>query len=223
MVDAGWLRMDMHCHTSASFDCLSRPADVVRTARARGLDRLVITDHNRIDGALRCRDLDPELVLVGEEVKTHERVDIIGILLHERIPKGTPAEETCRMIRAQGGVVYLPHPFDGRRAGGGALLETLAEWIDVIEVHNARSSPARNRQAARWAAERGVATGAGSDAHTLGEIGRGAVETPPFEHTRESLIAALRAGRLARARHSSPAVSVWSTWAKIRKALARGR
>jgi predicted metal-dependent phosphoesterase TrpH len=216
------LRLDMHCHTSASFDSLSRPADVVRTARARGLDRLVVTDHNRIDGALRCRDLDPGLVIVGEEVKTRERVDIIGIFLTEAIPAGTPARETCERIRAAGGVVYMPHPFDGRRAGGGALLEELEDLVDVVEVHNARSSRGRNRAAERWATERGKPMGAGSDAHTLREIARGVVELPDFAHDRESLLAALRAGRIVR-REVSRAASLWSTWAKLRKRLPGAR
>jgi len=222
MGDPRWHRMDMHCHTRASFDSLSRPLDVVRTARERGLDRLVITDHNRIDGALRCRDIDPELVIVGEEVRTREGVDIIGILLTDQIPRGTPAVETCERIREQGGVVYVPHPFDKRRAGGGRLLEALADLIDVVEAHNARSSPSRNREAAAWAASRGKPVGAGSDAHTLHEIGRGVVEVPPFEASRDSLLAALAGARFARRVHSSPAASVWSTWAKLRKALPGG-
>jgi predicted metal-dependent phosphoesterase TrpH len=222
MGDVPWLRMDMHCHTNASFDCLSRPADVVRTARERGLDRLVITDHNRIEGALRCRELDPDLILVGEEVKTRERIDIIGILLRERIPRGTPAAETCERIRDQGGVVYMPHPFDTRRAGGGRMVEELAELIDVVEAHNARSSPSRNREAAAWAASHGKPTGAGSDAHTLREIGRGVLELPAFEATRDAMLSALADARFARRTHSSPTVSVWSTWAKLRKAFPGG-
>jgi predicted metal-dependent phosphoesterase TrpH len=213
------LRLDMHCHTRASFDCLSRPEDVLRTIRARGIDRLVVTDHNEIEGALRLREMDPVRILVGEEVKTRERVDIIGIFLTEVIPKGTPARETCEHIQAQGGVVYMPHPFDARRAGGGRLLEELADWIDVVEVHNARTSQRRNQQAARWARERDKPAGAGSDAHTLREIGRGYVEVPPFQPDRGSLLDALRAGRLAGDVVSSRFCSVWSTYAKVRKLL----
>lgn len=214
------LRLDMHCHTRASFDSLSRPDDVLRAARERGIDRLVVTDHNEIAGALRLRELDPERILVGEEVKTRERVDIIGIFLTEVIPKGAPARETCERIHAQGGVVYMPHPFDTRRAGGGRLLDELVEWIDVVEVHNARSSPRRNREAERWARERGKAAGAGSDAHTPGEIGRGVVEVPPFAPTRASLLAALEAGRVVSRVHSSPLCHLWSTYAKLHKLVA---
>jgi predicted metal-dependent phosphoesterase TrpH len=212
--------MDMHLHTRLSFDSLSRPADVVRTARERGLDRIVITDHNEIDAALALHESEPDFVLVGEEVKTREDVDIIGILLTERIAKGTPARETCERIRAQGGVVYIPHPFDVRRAGGGALLDELAPLIDVVEAHNARSwKRGLNERAAEWAAAHGKPVGAGSDAHTLREIGRGYVEVPPFAPTREGLLAALAQGRVAGRTVSSPFCHVWSTWAKVRKRM----
>ena len=175
------LRMDMHVHTLASYDSLSRPEQLLAAAVARGLDRVVVTDHNEVDGALRLRQLDAERFLVGEEVKTREGADIIGILLTERIPKGTPARETCERIRAQGGVVYLPHPFDTRRAGGAALLDEIAELIDVVEVHNARCyNPRLNARAAEWARQAGKLAGAGSDAHTPAELGRGVVELPPF-------------------------------------------
>jgi predicted metal-dependent phosphoesterase TrpH len=210
-------RVDMHCHTCVSFDCLSRPEDLVRTARARGLDRLVVTDHNEIRGALRLREMDPDLVIVGEEVKTRERVDVIGIFLDEVIPRGTPARETCERIHAQGGVVYIPHPFDTHRAGGGRLLEELAPWIDVVEAHNARSSRERNLQAERWARERDLPVGAGSDAHTLREIGRGFAEVPPFDPERDSFLAALRRGRVAGRVVSSRLCHAWSTYAKVRK------
>lgn len=217
--DGGLLRLDMHIHSNVSFDCLSRPEGILRAARERGMDRLVITDHNQIAGALRLREMDPERILVGEEVKTRERVDIIGIFLEEVIPKGTPARETCERILAQGGVVYLPHPFDTRRAGGGRLVEELEELIDVVEVHNARSSARLNRRAEVWAGEHAKLMGAGSDAHTPREIGRGFVELPPFEPDREALLAALRKARVTGRTLSSRACHLFSTYANLRKRL----
>jgi predicted metal-dependent phosphoesterase TrpH len=211
------LRLDMHCHSHASFDCLSRPEALLDTARRRGIDRLVISDHNRIDGALRLHELDPARILVAEEVKTREGVDIIGILLSELIPRGTPAREACEWIREQGGIVYMPHPFDAHRSGGGRLLEELVDLVDVVEVHNARSSAARNRQAERWAALHGKPGGAGSDAHTLREVGRGVVEVPAFNPERASLLAALGQGRVVSRVVSSRFCHVWSTYAKLRK------
>lgn len=212
------LRMDMHVHTRISYDSLNEPDRLRRAAVERGLDRVVITDHNEIEGARIMHALDPERFLVGEEVKTREGADVIGILLTERIPKNTPARETCERIRAQGGVVYLPHPFDTRRSGGAHLLDELADVIDVIEAHNARCyRPELNQQAAAWAKEHGFLVGAGSDAHTISELGRGAVELPAFEPTREGLLAALGEATLSTCERSSPLVSVASTYAKLRK------
>jgi predicted metal-dependent phosphoesterase TrpH len=214
------LRMDMHLHTRHSFDCLSDPAAILRAADRRGIDRLIVTDHNQIEGALRLREMAPDRVLVGEEVKTAEGVDVIGILLHERIPGGTPARRTCEWIREQGGVVYIPHPFDGARAGGAAFLDPLAELIDVVEVHNARCVLERfNRRARRWADDNGKLHGAGSDAHTAAEIGAGFVELPHFEPRRDSLLGALAHARVAGRTRSSPLFRVASTYAKLRKRL----
>lgn len=218
------LRMDMHSHTRASFDCLCPPERVLETARARGIDRLVVTDHNEVSAALVLRRTDPERILVGEEVKTREGADVIGILLTERIPKGTPARETCERIRAQGGVVYLPHPFDTRRSGGAHLLDAIGDLVDVVEAHNARSwKRGVNLRGERWALEHGKLLGAGSDSHTLGEMGRAWVEVPPFEPTREGLLAALRAGRIGGRGLSSPLVAAASTYAKLHKLLGLGR
>jgi predicted metal-dependent phosphoesterase TrpH len=214
------IRMDMHLHTSHSFDCLSDPAAVLAAADRRGIHRLIVTDHNEIEGALRLRDIAPDRVLVGEEVKTAEGFDVIGILLQERIPKGTPALRTCEWIREQGGVVYVPHPFDGARAGGAAFLDTISELVDVVEVHNARCVLDRaNRRAEEWAAEHRKLRGAGSDAHTLAEIGAGHVELPDFEPRRDALLAALAAGRVAGRIRSSPLYRAASTYAKLRKRL----
>ena len=210
------IRMDMHLHTRRSFDCRTRPADLLAAAGRKGIDRLVVTDHNEIRGALELREMAPERVLVGEEVKTREGFDLIGILLEELIPKGTPARETCERIRAQGGVVYVPHPFDGMRPGGAAFLDAIVDLVDVVEVHNARCIfPSANRRAEAWAREQGKLAGAGSDAHTLLEVGAGYVEVPPFEPHREGLLAALAAGRVAGRTRSSPLYRVASTWAKV--------
>lgn len=214
------LRVDMHLHTHHSFDCLSTGEGILRAARERGIDRLVITDHNEIAGALELRERDPERVIVGEEVKTREGFDVIGIFVGELIPKGTPARETCERIRGQGGVVYVPHPFDAARAGAGRFLADLEDLVDVVEVHNARCWwSGFNERARRWAEEHGKIPGAGSDAHTLREIGAGHVEVPPFTPDRESFLAALAAGRVAGRTRSSPAYRLVSTYAKLHKKL----
>lgn len=210
--------VDLHLHTSASYDCRSDPADVVRVAREAGLDRIAVTDHNEIRGALEARASDPELVIVGEEVRTAEGPDLIGLFLTQRIPEGTPFRVTAQMIREQGGVVYLPHPFDRFRGVGEALLREADRWIDVVEGFNARvHDHSRNERAVRWAEERGLPLGAGSDAHLLREIGRGRLVLPPF-HRPEDFLRAARDGRID-GETSSPLVHVGSTWAKLRNSL----
>ncbi len=214
------LRLDLHIHTCASFDCLTDYADVVATARARGLDRIAITDHNEIEGAFRTRELAPALVIVGEEVKTAEGVDVTGLFLSAKIPKGTPAIETAQAIREQGGLVYVPHPFVGGKGGGGKILPEIRDWIDVVEIFNARiHSPELNERALRWAIDNDLPGGAGSDAHTLREIGRGVIEVPTFVDGR-SFLAALRHGQVS-GQTSSRWVHLASTWAKV--APRRGR
>jgi predicted metal-dependent phosphoesterase TrpH len=136
-------------------------------------------------------------VIPGEEVKTAEGIDVIGLYLAEEIPKGTPMMETCRRIRAQGGIVYLPHPYAAGKGGSGRHAEALAPEVDVIEVFNARLLSRRaNRQAAELADRTGRLRGAGSDAHTPGEVGNAWVEVPYHANRPEALLAAL-AGQVA--------------------------
>lgn len=208
------LRLDLHIHTRASHDCLSEYSDVVATARTRGLDRIAVTDHNEIEGALRIRDLAPDLVIVGEEIKTAEGIDVTGLFLSEKIPGGTPAVETAQAVREQGGLVYVPHPFAGGKGLGSEVLAAIEPYVDVVEIFNARiHKPALNEKARRWAEQRGLAGGAGSDAHTLREIGRGVIEVPEFDGV-EGIVDALRAGRVV-GRYSSYLVHLASTWAKL--------
>lgn len=208
------LRLDLHIHTRASHDCLSDFGDVVATARARALDRIAVTDHSEIEGAFRVRDLAPELVIVGEEVKTAEGVDITGLFLSEKIHKGTPAAETAQAIREQGGFVYVPHPFAGGKGLGEEVLAAIEPWVDVVEIFNARiHQPALNEKARLWAEERGLPGGAGSDAHMLSEIGRGVIEVPAFEG-QAGFLDALRSGRIVGC-SSNRLVHLASTWAKI--------
>lgn len=210
--------VDLHAHTRASYDCLSEPADVVRTARERGLDRIAVTDHDEIEGAWEARDLAPELVIVGEEVRTAEGLDLIGLFLEERLAPGAPLAEAADAIRAQGGVVYLPHPFDPRRGGEEALFDGLADRIDLVEGLNARvHEPETNRRAVTWAARHDLPLGAGSDAHLLSEIGRARVILPPFDDG-PGLVEAAGRGRIV-GEASGRWVHLGSTWAKLRKRL----
>lgn len=209
------MRVDMHIHTRLSFDCRSDPEAVVGRAVEAGLSRICITDHNELEAALELAERHPDRVIPGEEVKTAEGVDVSGLFLKEWIPKGTPARETCERIREQGGLVYVPHPFAGGKGGGGRILPEIEDLVDVVEGFNARlHDAALNRRAVEWATARGLPLGAGSDAHTLREIGNGWVELPAFENDRDSLLAALRRGAV-HGREASRLVHVASTVAKL--------
>jgi predicted metal-dependent phosphoesterase TrpH len=213
------MRIDMHQHTSRSFDCLSDPDRVIEAARGAGLDRICITDHNEIATALLLRQRYPGFVIAGEEVKTAEGVDIIGLYIHELIPKGTPARETCARIRAQGGLVYVPHPFAPGKGGDGFILPIVEDLVDAVEGFNARlHHQSLNDRAVAWANERDLPIGAGSDAHTCAEVGRGTVEVPTFEDTPAGLLAALRLGRI-HGITSSRLVHIASTYAKLHKKI----
>ncbi|MGB5527803.1 MAG: dephospho-CoA kinase [Gemmatimonadota bacterium] len=211
-------RVDLHMHTSASSDSLSAPEDVVRQAREIGLDKIAITDHNEIEGAFEGRDIDPDLVIVGEEVRTDEGLDLIGLFLTEHIPRGGSFREVAAEIRRQGGVVYVPHPFDAHRGTTEDFLAGARDCIDAVEGFNARiHDPRRNQRAHNWALANGFPVGAGSDAHLLSEIGRTRVVMPSFSGPAEFLVA-LSDGRIE-GRASSHLVHLGSTWAKIARKL----
>lgn len=167
--------VDLHCHTSASFDSLADPVSVVRAAVARGITHLAITDHDRIDGALRARDAarDEITVIVGEEIRTADG-DLIAVFLERAVPPGMSARDTIAAVREQGGLVGVPHPFD--RLRGSLLrdrrLEATAGLADWIEAYNARLMVGSgNERAAALARELGKPGVAVSDAHSVLEVG----------------------------------------------------
>lgn len=215
-------RIDMHIHTRWSFDCLNDPFDVVETAIARGLDRICITDHDEVDGALMLKERYPDRIIVGEEVKTAERVDVIGLFLRERVPGGTPARDTCDRIHDQGGLVYMPHPFARGKGGGGRVLLEIGREVDIVEGFNARlHEPVLNERAQMWARNEDKPLGAGSDAHTLREIGRAWVEVLPFADDARSFLDALDRAHI-QGTASPRRVHLASTWAKLRKRWGGG-
>jgi hypothetical protein len=169
---------DLHCHSAASFDSLSRPADLVRVALERGLTHLAITDHGHLEGAHAARDLAPAglTVIVGEEVRSADG-DVIGLYLERPVPGGLSALETIEAIHDQGGLAGIPHPFDRFRASGlaglpEARLAEVAGRVDYIEAWNARVPTAGvNQRAREFALERGLPGVAVSDAHALMEVG----------------------------------------------------
>ena len=217
------LRMDLHLHTAASWDCLSDPEAVLARAVALGYGRIAITDHNRLGLARRMAEAHPDRIVPGEEVRTAEGVDVIGLYLSEEIPKGTPAERTIEWIRSQGGIAYLPHPYAGGKGGGGRLADLLAPSCDVVEVFNARlHDQEQNRKAEALAERHGTLRSAGSDAHTVGELGNAFVDLPPHPNRPDALRAALARARTG-GTEASRLVHLASTWAKVRKKLPGAR
>ena len=208
--------IDLHCHTSASFDCLARPADVVKAAAARGLTHIVITDHDRIDGALAARAAAPHglTVIVGEEVKTAEG-DLIGAFLERAVAPGLSAVETVAAIREQGGLVGIPHPFDRLRGSPltDARLVALASLVDWVEVHNARLVGGGNDQAHAFAREHDRAGVAVSDAHSTLEVGVAYTALEGDPATAAGLLAALPTAEIVPGR-ASYFVRLWTPVAK---------
>jgi predicted metal-dependent phosphoesterase TrpH len=171
------IEVDLHMHTDHSGDCAT-PVDVlINTARDRGLGAIAITDHNEVSGAIEARKLAEELgdikVIVAEEVKTAEQGEVIGLFLEEKIPKGLTMAETLREIRAQGGLVYVPHPFDRfHSVPDYEHLLDMVEEIDLLEVFNPRVAvTAFNEEAVRFASKYRIVPAAGSDSHVAQGLG----------------------------------------------------
>ncbi|OGO56958.1 MAG: hypothetical protein A2V84_01075 [Chloroflexi bacterium RBG_16_70_13] len=221
--------IDLHCHTSASFDSLASPRAVVNAAARRGLTHVAITDHDTIEGALEARDAAPDglTVLIGEEIRTRDG-DLIAVFLAEAVPPGLSAAETIAAVREQGGLVGIPHPFDrfrGSISKGEALrsLEALTASADWVESWNARLVVGDgNARAAELALAAGVPGVAVSDAHTTLEVGVASTILQGDASTPEGLRAALAAGPILAIGRASFYVRLVTPVAKVVQRL-RGR
>ena len=177
------LRVEFHCHTIYSKDSLTPLSDLLETAQERGIDRVVITDHNTIAGAVEAKALAPEQVIVGEEVLTREG-ELLAAFVKEEVPPGLPAVEALKRLRDQGAFISVSHPFDVLRGGGWSrsVLLDIKDQIDAIEVFNSRCFPLIfNQRALAFAEEHGIPGTVGSDAHTLYELGRATMQLPIFD------------------------------------------
>jgi predicted metal-dependent phosphoesterase TrpH len=205
--EPGNMKIDLHCHSEASADCSTPLALFPARCRERGVRVQAITDHDQIWGAQKLQEIVEEekvrkagfplTIIVGEEVSTTHG-EIIGLFLKERIPPGMSPKETVAAIKEQGGLVLLPHGFDPLKRWRlqPVALETVADEIDVVETFNARiSQPRWNQAAVDWSKLHGVAMSAGSDAHTLSDIGSAWVEVPVQNiRTPQDLLKALQSG-----------------------------
>lgn len=214
------IRVDLHVHTDFSPDSLLSPSRLLQVCRARGLDGVAVTDHNRLGGALAVARLAPPdlLVIVGEEVRAAQG-ELLGLFLHEEVPPGLDVDDTARAIRRQGGLVGAPHPNDRWRPGlSEEILKQLCQagLLDFVEGRNGGALRRRDNQRAEDLGRRlGLPLSAGSDAHVPGTVGICHVLMPPF-HGPEDFLAALAEGELVGGR--SP---MWahfgSVWARLRQ------
>lgn len=183
------MKIDLHSHTFYSKDCCSQYDRIIAAVQAAGLDGIAVTDHNEFCGALELKQRAPFMVIPAEEIKTTAG-EIIGLFLQEWIPPGLEPLAMVNRIHEQGGLVYVPHPFDevrGSRIDRQAL-DLVRPHIDILEVFNARNAlPAFNDRALDYARRHGLLAGAGSDAHTYGEYGRAYVDIPSFSTSQEFL------------------------------------
>ena len=221
MPPSDFWRVELHCHSRYSFDSLTTPEAIVAACRERGIARIAITEHNNSGGALAAQQLAPELVIVGEEIKTVEG-EVIAWFVREEVPRGLSLAETIARLQDQGAVIGIPHPLDSLRGGSALGREAtlrIIEQVDALEVLNARCMRASDNAAARkLAEEHGKLMTAGSDAHSAGEIGTATVLMPPFADA-DSFRASLAVGVIEGGR-SSRIVRFYSTYAKVYKRLA---
>jgi hypothetical protein len=202
LADRDWITIDLHMHTDWSHDCSIPAEELLDHAEAIGLGGIAVTDHNVFGGAMEAAELaaDRDLIVIpGEEVKTDNQGEVIGLFLEEEIPRGLSFADTLAAIREQGGLVYVPHPFDRMHSipDPATLHRHLAE-IDVLEVYNARLlRDSFNDEALRFARKYRLLQGAGSDAHVLQGVGTGAVRMRRFDGPEEFLLS-LRTAEILR-------------------------
>lgn len=176
------IKAEFHCHTVYSPDSLVELAALLKACDERGIDKIAITDHGSIQGALKAHKMAPERVIVAEEVETPEG-ELLGYFMTEEIPQGLPAVEVVRRLRGQGAFISMAHPFDPFRSWWTEkTLEQILPHLDGLEVFNARfRRDEYNRAAYEYAIEHGKALMAGSDAHAVSELGRANMTMPWFD------------------------------------------
>jgi predicted metal-dependent phosphoesterase TrpH/glycosyltransferase involved in cell wall biosynthesis len=207
LTEREFVHVDLHMHTDHSSDCATPAATLLEAAKAAGLDAIAITDHNEVSGAHEAREIAERdggiQVIVAEEVKTADQGEVIGLFIEEKIPKGMTLDETIAAIRAQGGLVYVPHPFDRMHSVPDyEHLLSVVEDVDAIEVFNPRVAfSAFNEEAARFAEKYRIVAGAGSDSHVAAGLGSVKIRMRAFDGP-EEFLESLRDADIVRKRQS---------------------
>jgi predicted metal-dependent phosphoesterase TrpH/glycosyltransferase involved in cell wall biosynthesis len=233
--------VDLHMHTDHSADCATPVEVLLASAREQRLGAIAVTDHNEISGALEAREKAAEYgvkVIVAEEVKTASQGEVIGLFLRERIPRGLTLAETVAEIRRQGGLVYVPHPFDRMHAVPDyEHLLGIVHDVDAIEVYNPRVAIGSfNEEAARFAAKYRIPAGAGSDAHVAQGLGSVRVRMRDFDspaeflealrdaeiHTKPSSLLYVQALKFLETRATPPKARIARRERRVRRASRKG-
>jgi predicted metal-dependent phosphoesterase TrpH len=217
------LKADLHIHTQYSMDCQTPLDKILNRCQELGINCIAIADHGTAEGALKMQQIAPFKVIVAEEILTTEG-EIMGMFLKETIPGGITPQEAVKRIREQDGLVNIPHPFETIR--GSALkdrvIDEISGDIDLIEVLNSRSPfPLNSNKARAFAAKHGIPGVAGSDAHSISEIGNAYIEMSEF-NDKAGFLQALAQGKIYGHR-SGVFVHLYSSWARVKtKFLKRG-
>ena len=209
-------------HTHYSPDSEMSPERLVQRCLKVGLNCIAVTDHNTVAGAMEVRDSAPFIVIIGEEVGSSEG-EITGLFLKESIPSGLSPLETATLVKEQGGLVSIPHPFDRFRRSviSRCALDEILPLTDIVEVFNSRNNlDADNQEAYRLAEEHGLLASGVSDAHTPMELGRTYVEMPEFDGTPEGFKEALAQATIV-GRRMNPLIHVLTTFTKVKKRVLR--
>lgn len=214
------IQVDFHIHTIYSKDSLSPLDKIIHTVQQKGIDKIVITDHNTIAGAARAQALAPDLVIIGEEIMT-TKGELLAAFVEEEIPGGLTPQDAINRLRSQNAFISVSHPFDKLRSGHWEIedLNEIIPFIDAIEIFNSRCmKPEYNRLAEEHAFQNDLAGTVGSDAHTVREIGRAISLMPEFSNAyelRNSIKSASYQTTL-----SSPLIHFSSRYAVWRKKLS---
>ncbi len=211
------LKADLHIHSNYSFDSSNTPEQIIERCLQKGINCIAIADHGTAEGGLKIKSMAPFPVIVAEEILTPSG-EIMGMFLEETIPTNIPIDRAIASIKEQGGLVCVPHPFDSlTRSGlGEKVMEEIVEQIDIIEVLNARSPiTTRNSLSLSFAEKYHKARSAGSDAHTIMEIGNAYVEMAEFTNKR-GFLDSLWDGKI-HGKKANPFVHFGSVWARVKK------
>lgn len=211
------IKADLHIHTCYSPDSRTPLEKIIDQCLNKGINCIAVSDHNTIEGALKLKKMAPFTIIVAEEIMTSSG-ELMGMFLTREIPRGLSAEETIMIIKSQGGLVNIPHPFgrwpmyDSKKL----ISPEIISQVDLIEAFNSRAPFSfSSSKALQLALKYSLPISAGSDAHTPGEIGKAYVEMPEFSNAPDFLLS-LSQGRII-GHKSSPLIHFASTWAKLRK------